>query len=177
LRKTTEHKERILGDMGPEVFARTAIGSLRSSGGRPARWSTRTIKTEARTIAENAQTTIAASAAMEVGAVGLGALVTTIATTAAADVTGVLMAGVIAALGLFIIPARRRQGQTKMLKKISDLRTGLTQSMKTEFEREIKRSLQHIQEASPLTRVRPWEREKLLEAQTQLKHLQTEMGS
>jgi len=35
-----------------------------------------------------------------------------------------------------------------MLKKISDLRTGLTQSRRTEFEREVKRSLQHIQEAS-----------------------------
>jgi len=105
------------------------------------------------------------------------ALITTIATTAAADVTGVLMAGVIAALGLFIIPARRRQGQTKMLKKMSALRTGLTQSLRTESEREIKRSLQPIQEAiAPYTRFVRAEREKLLEAENQLKPLQTEMG-
>ena len=44
-------------------------------------------------------------------ALGLGALVTTLATTAAADVTGVLLAGLMAAVGLFIIPARRRQGK------------------------------------------------------------------
>jgi hypothetical protein len=173
-----EHKERILGDMGPGNF-RQDRDRLIEVIGREARQVVDTYdkNREARTIAENAQTTIAASAAMEAGAVGLGALVTTIATTAAADVTGVLMAGVIAALGLFIIPARRRQGQTKMLKRISDLRTGLTQSMKTEFEREIKRSLQHIQEAiAPYTRFVRGEKEKLLEAQTQLKHLQTEMG-
>jgi len=47
----------------------------------------------------------------------LGALLTTLATTAAADVTGVLMASVVAALGLFIIPARRRHGKMKMLEK------------------------------------------------------------
>jgi hypothetical protein len=87
------------------------------------------------------------------------------------------MAGVIAALGLFIIPARRRQGQTKMLKKISDLRTGLTQSLRTEFEKEIKRSLQQIQEAiAPYTRFVRAEKERLVGAQIQLKHLQTEMG-
>ena len=173
-----EHKERILGDMGPGSFQQDRDRLIEVIG-REARQVVETYdkNREARTIAENAQTTIAASAAMEAGALGLGALVTTIATTAAADVTGVLMAGVIAALGLFIIPARRRQGQTKMLKKISDLRTGLTQSMRTEFEREIKRSLQHIQEAiAPYTRFVRGEREKLLEAQTQLKHLQTEMG-
>ena len=173
-----EHKERILGDMGPGSFQQDRDRLIEVIG-REARQVVETYdkNREARTIAENAQTTIAASAAMEAGALGLGALVTTIATTAAADVTGVLMAGVIAALGLFIIPARRRQGQTKMLKKISDLRTGLTQSMRTEFEREIKRSLQHIQEAiAPYTRFVRGEREKLLDAQNQINHLQTEMG-
>jgi len=173
-----EHKERILGDMGPGSF-RQDRDRLIEVIGREARQVVETYdkNREARTIAENARTTIAASAAMEAGALGLGALVTTIATTAAADVTGVLMAGVIAALGLFIIPARRRQSQTKMLKKISDLRTGLTQSMRTEFAREIKRSLQHIEEAiAPYTRFVRAEREKLLEAQNQLNHLQTEMG-
>jgi small GTP-binding protein len=173
-----DHKERVLGDIGPGSF-RQDRDRLIDAIGRQARQVVETYdkNREARTIAQNAQTTIAASAAMEAGAVGLGALVTSIATTAAADVTGVLMAGVIAALGLFIIPARRRQGQTKMLKKISDLRTGLTQSLRTEFEKEIKRSLQQIQEAiAPYTRFVRAEKEKLVGAQIQLKHLQTEMG-
>jgi small GTP-binding protein len=172
-----EHKDRILGDSGPGSFQQDRerlIEAIR----REARQVVETYdkNRESRTIAENAQTTIAASVAMEAGALGLGALVTAIATTAAADITGVLMAGVIAALGLFIIPARRRHGQTRMLKKIADLRTGITQSLRTEFEKEIKRSLKHIQEAiAPYTRFIRAERDKLLEAQTLLKHLQTEM--
>ena len=172
-----EHKERILGDIGPGSF-RQDRDRLIDAIGREARQVVEMYdkNREARTIAENAQTTIAASAAMEAGAVGLGALVTTIATTAAADVTGVLMAGVIGALGLFIIPARRRQGQTKMLRKISELREGLTQSLRKEFEKEIKRSLQHIQEAvAPYTRFVRAERENLVETQNRLKYLQAEM--
>jgi small GTP-binding protein len=172
-----EHKDRILGDIGPGSF-RQDRDRLIDAIGREARQVVDAYdkSRESRTIAEHAQTTIAASAAMGAGAVGLGALVTAIATTAAADVTGILMAGLIAALGLFIIPARRRHGQAKMLKKIAELRTGITQSLRTEFEKEIKRSLQHIQEAiGPYTRFIRAERDKLLEAQTQLKHLQTEM--
>jgi hypothetical protein len=172
-----EHKDRILGDIGPGSF-RQDRDRLIDAIGREARQVVDAYdkSRESRTIAEHAQTTIAASAAMGAGAVGLGALVTAIATTAAADVTGILMAGLIAALGLFIIPARRRHGQAKMLKKIAELRTGITQSLRTEFEKEIKRSLQHIQEAiGPYTRFIRAERDKLLEAQTQLKRLQTEM--
>ena len=47
----------------------------------------------------------AASAAIEVGAVGLGTLITILATTMNADVTGVLLASLVAILGLFVIPA------------------------------------------------------------------------
>jgi len=42
-------------------------------------------KAEARKIAENAMSAVTASAAVEVGAVGLGTLVTILATTAAAE--------------------------------------------------------------------------------------------
>jgi hypothetical protein len=67
---------------------------------------------------------------MEVGAVGLGALITLLASTAAADVTGILIAGVIAALGLFIIPAKRRQAKAQMHLRISELSSQLKTSIK-----------------------------------------------
>ena len=173
-----EHQDRILGDIGPEGFRQDRERLLEAIR-REARQVVETYdkNRESRKIAENAQTTIAASAAMEAGAVGLGALVTALASTAAADITGMLMAGVVAALGFFIIPARRRQGQARMMKKIADLRTGISQSLKTEFEKEIKSSLQHIREAiAPYTRFIRAERDKLVEAQTRLKRLQTEIG-
>ena len=54
---------------------------------------------EARLMAEGAQTAVAALAATEVGAVGLGTLIVILATTAAADATGIILASAIALAG------------------------------------------------------------------------------
>ena len=71
------------------------------------------------------QEAVAASAVLEVGALGLGAIVAAIATTAAADITGIMVASLVAALGLIIIPARRRQAEAEMHRKIASLRQQL----------------------------------------------------
>jgi hypothetical protein len=132
---------------------------------------------ESKAIAESALNTVAASAAMEAGALGLGALVTTLATTAAADVTGILMASLMAAVGLFIIPARRRQGKNKMVERIASLRSQLVKSLQGQFGKEIDRSLQHINETlSPYTRFVRTEKEKLTGAGEKLAGLQGEMN-
>ena len=127
---------------------------------------------EAKTVADHARTAVAASAALEAGALGLGALVTTLATTAAADVTGILMASLVAAVGLFIIPARRRQGKAKLNEKMSALREQLSDSLRGQFEKEIRRGLERIQEAiAPYTRFVRAEREKTAEMEKELKDL------
>jgi small GTP-binding protein len=127
---------------------------------------------EAEAIAEGAQTAVAASAALEVGAIGLGTMVTLLATTMAADVTGVLLAGLIAALGLFIIPARRRRAKTEMREKVTEMRQQLIQSLRAQLEGEIDRSLQRINDAiGPYTRFVRAERGKLLEAENRLEKL------
>jgi len=66
---------------------------------------------EARELADDARNAVAAAAAVSAGGVGLGAIVTIAATTAAADVTGIIMASVIAALGFFILPAKRERAK------------------------------------------------------------------
>jgi small GTP-binding protein len=172
------HKERIIGEAGLENF-RYDRNRLLEDLGREARRVVDTFdkELESKAIAENALNTVAASAAMEAGALGLGALVTTLATTAAADVTGILMASVMAAVGLFIIPARRRQGKNKMIERIASLRTQLVQSMRGQFEKEIDRSLQHINETiSPYTRFVRTEKEKLTGTGEKLSGLQGEMN-
>jgi hypothetical protein len=127
---------------------------------------------EAKTVADHARTAVAASAALEAGALGLGALVTTLATTAAADVTGILMASLVAAVGLFIIPARRRQGKAKLNEKMSALREQLSDSLRGQFEKEIRRGLERIQEAiAPYTRFVRAEREKTGEMEKEFKDL------
>lgn len=131
---------------------------------------------EAQSIAEGAQQAVAASAAIEVGAVGLGTLVTILATTAAADVTGILMAGLVAALGLIVIPARRRIAKSEMSDKVTALRSQLMHALRGQFQREIERSLNHINEAiSPYTRFVRAERTKLLENQADFQKIKDDL--
>jgi small GTP-binding protein len=171
------HQEHIVGDAGMAGFNYDR-DRLMEAVGREAR---RVVETydkaeEARAIAEGAQTAVAASAALEISAIGLGTLVTIIATTAAADITGIVMAGAIAALGFFIIPARRRAAKSEMKQKISELRAQLAKSLRSQFEHEIERSLQHIQDAiAPYTRFVRSERNKLTEARSSLEELKTQL--
>ncbi len=170
-----EQSERIIGDMGPGNFSYDR-DRLVEAVAREAR---RVVDgydrdREAKIVADHARTAVATSAALEAGALGLGALVTTLATTAAADVTGVLLASLVAAVGLFIIPARRRQGKTKLNEKMAVLRQQLSESLRGQFEKEIRQSLERIQEAiAPYTRFVRAEREKMEEMGKKLKGLKS----
>jgi small GTP-binding protein len=117
---------------------------------------------EARKIAEDAQLAVAGMAAAEITAVGLGALVTALATTVAVDVTGIIAASALAALGLFIIPARKRAAKKQMNDRVAALRLQLSESLTRQFQKELNRGLQRIHEAiAPYTRFVRAEREKL----------------
>jgi len=134
-------------------------------------------KAEARKIAENAMNAVTASAAVEVGAVGLGTLVTILATTAAADVTGILAAGAIAALGFFIIPAKRRKAKSELHEKLTALRKDMVDSLRSEFKKEIDASLKRIEDAiTPYTRFIRAETEYTEKLQTELKAAQLEIS-
>jgi small GTP-binding protein len=165
--------QRIIGDPEPGNFSYDR-DRLVEAVAREAR---RVVDTydkdrEAKTVADHARTAVAASAALEAGALGLGALVTTLATTAAADVTGILLASLVAAVGLFIIPARRRQGKGKLTGRMSTLRAQLSDSLRGQFEKEIRRSVERIQETiAPYTRFVRAEREKMGEMGKRLKEL------
>ena len=132
---------------------------------------------EAQTIAEHAQAAVAASAAVEVGALGLGAVISILATTVAADVTGILLASFIAVLGLFVIPAQRRRAKSELREKVAALRVQLVQTLQGQFEREITRSLQRINEAiAPYTRFVRAERSKLLETQSEFEGIKNNLN-
>jgi len=101
---------------------------------------------ESRALAESARNAVAAAAATGVGAVGLGAIVTIAASTVAADVTGIVMASVLGAIGFLIIPAKRRRAKLEMREKVSALRDRLSRAMRSEFESETGRSVQRIRD-------------------------------
>jgi septal ring factor EnvC (AmiA/AmiB activator) len=128
-------------------------------------------------MATRAQVAVAETAAAEVGAIGLGALVTALATTAAVDVTGILAASVIAALGFFVIPARRRSAKKELSERLDELRVELTGALTAQFDKELNRSLQRINDAiAPYSRFVRAEKEKLQQTQDDLNEAETKQG-
>jgi small GTP-binding protein len=133
---------------------------------------------EARELADDARNAVAAAAAVSAGGVGLGAIVTIAATTAAADVTGIIMASVIAALGFFILPAKRERAKEQMRRKIADVRQRLSDALHEQFAKEIQKSGDRIRESiGPYSRFVRAEGEKLQATEEELHAIAAELAS
>lgn len=167
--RRTAHAGRIVGQVGGAFeYDRDR---LLATVGRAAQWAVESYdaRAEARQMANSVQTALAATAVVEVGAVGLGAALTAAFTGAALDVTGVIAATAVAALGLFVLPARRRKVKDELRGKIADLRERLTDALTGQFNRELERSLSKIEDAiAPYTRFVRSEREHLTETRAEL---------
>ena len=143
-----EHGDRVLGGEDVGGFSADRARLLDSVG----RGAQRVVDTydrrrESQAIADSARNAVAATAAVGAGALGLGAVVMTAASTAAADVTGILMASVLAAVGFLIIPAKRRRARAEMQEKMSDLRGRLVAALRSEFGRAQGRSSSRLADA------------------------------
>ena len=117
---------------------------------------------EALKLAQDVQRAIIQTAAVEAGAIGLGAILVVILNTTFLDVTGILGASALAALGLYVLPYRRQKVKTQLRTRIGDLRRRLDTAITQQFESELTASVQRIREAvAPYTRFVRVEREKL----------------
>jgi small GTP-binding protein len=134
--RTKDHGSRVLGAPGIGTF-HSDRSRLIDAVGREAQRVVDTYdrKREAAMIADDARAAVATAAAAGGGALALGTAVTLAATTAAADVTGILLASVVATLGFLVIPARRRRAKGELNEKVSALRARLATALRTEFER------------------------------------------
>jgi hypothetical protein len=133
---------------------------------------------EAAAIADNARVAVAATAAAGGAAIGLGTAITIVASTAAADVTGILLASVVAALALLIIPARRRKAKTEIQQKVADLRQRLAQVLRAEFEQALEQSAARLGQAvDPYSRFVRAEQTRWLEARSVLSGLRDRASS
>lgn len=131
---------------------------------------------ESSRLAQSVQNAVASTAVLEVGAVGLGALVAAIATTTAADVTGILAASALSVMGLLVLPAKRRAARAELNKKVGEVRRQLMSSLRRQFETEMERSVARIQEAlAPYTRFVRAERDRLETARTDLERFYEEL--
>ncbi len=183
-RRSVKTDDRIVGRVGGRFeYSRRAL--LDSVGGAASRAVTSYDKGhEAQMLADDVRAAVALAASIEVGALGLGAILTIVLTTTAADITGILAAGVLAAVGLFVLPSKRRQAKAEFGGKIAAMRQQIMSSMTTQFDLELERSVQRIQGAiAPYTRFVRAERDKLTEMQgslgeieSTLKLLQVQVG-
>jgi small GTP-binding protein len=172
-----QHRDRIIGD--PEVATfHVERARLIDSVGREAQ---RVVDSydrgrEAAALADSARNAVATAAAVGAGALGLGAVVTIVATTLAADVTGVLLAGVLGALGLFVIPQKRRKAKSDLRAKITSMRETLAGALREQFERELRRSNERLSESiAPYSRFVRAEQRSLTTTRDELAALQDEM--
>ena len=75
------------------------------------------------------------------------------ASTVAVDVTGILAASLLAGLGLFVLPNKRRQARRDFHARAEELEQRLIEVMREQFEHELARSLDRVRDAiAPYTR-------------------------
>lgn len=167
-RRRARHTDRLIGELGS--FAQDRQKRLDGVG----RTAQRAVESydheeEAARLAESVRSAVAGIALLEVGALGLGAIVTLLATTQVVDVTGILAAGSLAVIGLLVLPAKRRRAKKELTRKIVLLREELMAALTREFDREVERSVHRIDEAiAPYTRFVRAERTQLDENRASL---------
>ena len=131
---------------------------------------------EASRMADSLQESVGRMAIVGVGAVGLGTAVSILATTAAADVTGLVAAGAIAAFGLLILPHRKQTARKQLHDKIAAMRSQLISALTAQFEKEVQKSVRRVEDAiAPYSRFIKAEHEKLDQSRTKLKQLQNDL--
>jgi small GTP-binding protein len=145
--RKSEHTEKVIGRPGEgfELNRNRLLETVGQSAQRAAGSFDR--EAEASRMAADVQLAVAGTALAEAGAVGLGAAVTFLATSAAVDVTGILAASVIAVVGLFVLPSKRHRAKKDFTEKVADIRKRLMKVLNEQFEREIDRSVDRIRES------------------------------
>jgi small GTP-binding protein len=102
---------------------------------------------EAAQLASSVRDSVTQATLLGAGAIGLGAVTLAIVGSAAADVTGLFAASVMAGLGLWVLPRKRRQATAQFRQRTEELRVRLDTALRDEFERELGRSIQRIKDA------------------------------
>ncbi|MBD3855498.1 MAG: hypothetical protein IFK92_03030 [Acidobacteria bacterium] len=176
-RRVAAHADRMVGEVGGRFEADRA--RLLDTVGRAARDGLASYDriAEAQRMAEDVQKAVTSTAVLEVGAVGLGAAVALAASSTAADITGLTAAGLMAALGLFVLPYRRRRAKAELKQKIATLRRELMAALTAHFDCEAERGKKRLAETiAPYTRFVRSESERLAGERDQLGALTERVG-
>jgi small GTP-binding protein len=155
-RRMEEHHERVIGQGGPrEGTLAYDRQRLVDSIGKSAHIAVASYdqRLEANQLADSARRSVIETAGLTIGGAGLGALIALATKAAFLDYTGIIAGGIAVTLGLLVLPARRRKANRELGEKLSELRRQLEQTLREQFERELRRSKQRIEDAmSPFSR-------------------------
>jgi hypothetical protein len=131
---------------------------------------------EAAEMAEAARQAVVNTGLAGVG-VSLGVVVAIVAHATLLDVTGIVAGLTAATLGLLIIPARKRKAKQELATKLGELRHKLVTSLDEQFDREMRRSTQRIEDTiAPFDRFVRSESDRISGQRDQLRELQAHIS-
>jgi small GTP-binding protein len=176
-RRVAQHRDQLFGEIGTSFEYNRA--ALLTSVGQAAQKVVESYdqQYESEELARSVQNAMRQTIAIEVGAVGLGGALLAVLSTALADFTGILAASAVAAMGLYIIPSKRKQAKAEFHTKISDLRDQLARTINRQVNSELDGSISRIREAvGPYTRFVRAQRELLATVESDLGSINAEVG-
>ena len=132
---------------------------------------------EAAELADSARSAVIGTGlAGVVGAAGLGVAIAGGLHLVFLDVTGIVAGIAFATLGALILPARRRKAKQELADKLNALRDKLVNSLTEQFEREMRRSAQRVEDTvAPFSRFVRAESEKYTNQQNGLEELEAHL--
>jgi small GTP-binding protein len=167
------HHGRIVGDAPREGTLAYDRQRLIDSIGRATRLAVESYdqSREAAELAASARTAVMNAGLAGVGA-SIGVIIAVVAHTAFLDFTGIFAGVAAAALGLLILPARKRKAKSEFSAKLTELRTKLVGNLEQQFAREMRRSAQRVEDTiAPFDRFVRSERDRLFAQQKTLQEL------
>jgi hypothetical protein len=173
------HIDRVVGDMPREGTLAYDRQRLIDSIGRTTRQAVDSydMDREAAEISAGARQAVVNTGLAGVGA-GLGVAIAIVAHTAFLDFTGIFAGIAAAALGLLVLPARKRKAKSEFSQKLTDLREKLVGSLEQQFDREMRRSTQRIEDTvAPFDRFVRAERDRLTTQRDRLQALSTQIDT
>lgn len=131
---------------------------------------------EAIELADNARAAVIGTGitgAAGAAGLGLGIWGTTVVGLSALDVTGIVAGLTFATVGALILPARKRRAKKDLQEKLAELRRKLVSSLTEQFQREMKRSAQRVEDTvAPFSRFVRAQTDKYEKQQTQLEAIE-----
>jgi hypothetical protein len=174
-RRQARYDEHLIGEVG-DGFEYNRSQILASVGKNAASVvGTYDRERESQDLALSIQGALTRTVALEVGAIGIGAVIVALATTRFLDATGIIAAAIIAGYGLFILPNRRRRARQEFREKTDLLRQRLGEVIRRQFDSELNQSVEKMREAlAPYTRFVRTEHARMAAAKGTLTELRDE---